>query len=182
MFNIGGGELLVIMLIALIVLGPQRLPDAARQIGKTMGDLRRISTGFQNEMKSALDVVDDPTRVAARRNVLAKEGPPAPGSVVGDRLTPAADAIAVVGTPPAPSKSARSNAAKRKAVPAKAGATKSTTAKKAAATKRTTAQKTATSRATPAKKAATGSTRAGTTAKKAASPAGTKATRRRTAT
>ena len=73
MFNVGGGELLVIMLIALIVLGPQRLPDAARQIGKAMGDLRRLSTGFQNEVRSALDTADDPNRVAARRNVLAKE-------------------------------------------------------------------------------------------------------------
>ena len=77
MFNIGGGELIVIMLIALIVLGPQRLPDAARQIGKAMADLRRLSTGFQNEVRSALDEVDDPNRVAARRNVLAKEAPPA---------------------------------------------------------------------------------------------------------
>jgi sec-independent protein translocase protein TatB len=75
MFNIGGGELLVIMLIALIVLGPQRLPDAARQIGKAMADLRRLSTGFQNEVRSALDTADDPNRVAARRNLLAKEAP-----------------------------------------------------------------------------------------------------------
>ena len=75
MFNIGGGELIVILLIALIVLGPQRLPDAARQLGKAMGDLRRLSTGFQNEMKQALETADDPTRIAARRNVLAKEEP-----------------------------------------------------------------------------------------------------------
>ena len=53
MFNIGGGEFLVIALIALIVLGPQRLPEAARQVGKAMGELRRISSGFQNELKSA---------------------------------------------------------------------------------------------------------------------------------
>lgn len=53
MFNIGGGEFLVIALIALIVLGPQRLPDAARQIGKAMGELRRLSTGFQEELKEA---------------------------------------------------------------------------------------------------------------------------------
>ena len=65
MFNIGGGELIVILLIALIVLGPQRLPDAARQLGKAMGDLRRLSTGFQNEMKQALETADDPTRIAA---------------------------------------------------------------------------------------------------------------------
>ena len=74
MFNIGGGELIVILLIALIVLGPQRLPDAARQLGKAMGDLRRLSTGFQNEMKQALETADDPTRIAARRNVLGRRG------------------------------------------------------------------------------------------------------------
>ncbi|HEX6567795.1 MAG TPA: Sec-independent protein translocase protein TatB [Acidimicrobiales bacterium] len=55
MFNVGGGELLVIMLIALIVLGPQRLPDAARTVGRVMGDLRRISSGFQQELKDAFD-------------------------------------------------------------------------------------------------------------------------------
>lgn len=55
MFNIGGGEFIVIALIALIVLGPQRLPDAARQVGKTVGELRRISSGFQRELRDALD-------------------------------------------------------------------------------------------------------------------------------
>lgn len=55
MFNVGGGELLVILLIALIVLGPQRLPDAARTVGRVMGDLRRISSGFQQELKDAFD-------------------------------------------------------------------------------------------------------------------------------
>ena len=73
MFNIGGGELIVILLIALIVLGPQRLPDAARQLGKAMGDLRRLSTGFQDEMKQALETADDPTRIAPRRNVLGRD-------------------------------------------------------------------------------------------------------------
>jgi sec-independent protein translocase protein TatB len=53
--NVGGGELIVIMLLALIVLGPQRLPEAARQIGKFMGDLRRMSSGFQRELKSAME-------------------------------------------------------------------------------------------------------------------------------
>ncbi len=58
MFNIGGGELLVIALIALIVLGPQRLPEAARQAGKMMGDLRRLSTGFQSELTGAFSEND----------------------------------------------------------------------------------------------------------------------------
>ncbi len=61
MFNVGGGELLVILLVALIVLGPQRLPDAAKQVGRVVGDLRRISSGFQQELKDALDTDDAPT-------------------------------------------------------------------------------------------------------------------------
>ena len=46
MFNVGGGELLVILLIALIVLGPERLPRGARQMGRALGELRRISSSF----------------------------------------------------------------------------------------------------------------------------------------
>lgn len=105
MFNIGGGELIVILLIALIVLGPQRLPDAARQLGKAMGDLRRLSSGFQNEMKQALETADDPKRVTARRNVLTTELPDAvatdtePEAVV-DPAAAAADSIAAVSAQP----------------------------------------------------------------------------------
>jgi sec-independent protein translocase protein TatB len=60
MFNVGAGELLVILLIALIVLGPDKLPDTARKIGNVMGELRRMSSGFQNEMRSAMDEVTRP--------------------------------------------------------------------------------------------------------------------------
>ncbi|MBI2703993.1 MAG: twin-arginine translocase subunit TatB [Actinobacteria bacterium] len=56
MFNVGSGEFLVIFLIALIVLGPDRLPDAARKVGKVVGDLRKMSSGFQQEMRQAMDV------------------------------------------------------------------------------------------------------------------------------
>src|SRR5687767_12168951 len=55
MFNVGGGELVVIFLVALIFLGPQRLPGAARQVGKFMADMRRMSNGFQSELRNALD-------------------------------------------------------------------------------------------------------------------------------
>ena len=60
MFNVGTGELLVILLIALIVLGPDKLPDAARKMGNVMGELRRMSGGFQAEMRSAMDDLTRP--------------------------------------------------------------------------------------------------------------------------
>jgi sec-independent protein translocase protein TatB len=58
MFNLGGGEILVILLLALIVLGPQRLPDAARKLGSAIGEVRRMATGFQTEIKAAFDEAD----------------------------------------------------------------------------------------------------------------------------
>lgn len=60
MFNIGGGEVLVIALVALIVLGPERLPDAARRVGSFLGELRKMSDGFQSELRSAMEVPDEP--------------------------------------------------------------------------------------------------------------------------
>lgn len=78
MFNIGGGEFLVIALIALIVLGPQRLPDAARQLGKAMGELRRLSTGFQNELKDAFAESEQPTPRAPSRAALTAVPDPDP--------------------------------------------------------------------------------------------------------
>jgi sec-independent protein translocase protein TatB len=68
MFNVGGGELLVILLLALIVLGPQKLPGAVRQAGRVMGEVRRISSGFQQELKQAIDDSDsEPPDVPTRR-------------------------------------------------------------------------------------------------------------------
>ena len=55
MFNIGSGELLVILLVALLVLGPTKLPTAVREAGKWMGELRRMSSGFQSEVRRALE-------------------------------------------------------------------------------------------------------------------------------
>lgn len=94
MFNVGGGELLVIMLIALIVLGPQRLPGAARQVGRVMGDLRRISSGFQQELKDALDEPEAPTPL--RR----KEAVPPAAAVKDAAGTDASPPDGADGTPP----------------------------------------------------------------------------------
>ena len=61
MGNLGSGELLVIFFVALIVLGPNKLPDAARQVGRAVNEIRRISGGFQREMREAMN---EPIRAA----------------------------------------------------------------------------------------------------------------------
>src|SRR4029079_4880197 len=61
MGNLGGGEVLVIMLVALLVLGPAKLPDAARQLGKAVAEFRKVSGGFQRELRAALEAEPEPT-------------------------------------------------------------------------------------------------------------------------
>jgi Tat protein translocase TatB subunit len=60
MLNVGPLELLTICVLALVVLGPDRLPQALRQVGRAVGELRRISGGFQDELRRAMDeALDD---------------------------------------------------------------------------------------------------------------------------
>ena len=77
MFNIGGAELLVILLVALLVLGPNKLPQAARQVGHFLGEFRRIADGFQAELKSAMDdpVAMDPKKKPAGTKPTSPGGP-----------------------------------------------------------------------------------------------------------
>ena len=59
MFNIGPTELLVILLIALIVFGPKRLPEVGRTVGKSLREFRKATTDIKNELNLGLDDDDD---------------------------------------------------------------------------------------------------------------------------
>ena len=52
-FGMGGGEIALIFVIALIVLGPKKLPEMALTIGKTLGELKRATGDFQREFMRA---------------------------------------------------------------------------------------------------------------------------------
>jgi Tat protein translocase TatB subunit len=60
MFNIGPGELFAIFSLALIVLGPQRLPEALRTAGRVAGEVRRTAARFQQDLLTTpADSADD---------------------------------------------------------------------------------------------------------------------------
>ncbi len=65
--NLGAAEILVILVVALIVLGPKRLPEAGRQVGKALAEMRRWSRGIQTEIKDAFDVVEEPPMVSTEQ-------------------------------------------------------------------------------------------------------------------
>ncbi|MEY3619564.1 MAG: putative Sec-independent protein translocase protein TatB [Actinomycetota bacterium] len=50
-----GSEIVVIVLLALIVLGPEKLPEAIRRFGRVYGELKRMSNGFQSEFRNAFE-------------------------------------------------------------------------------------------------------------------------------
>lgn len=58
MFGLGTSEILVILLVALLVLGPQKLPGIARTLGKTLGEFRRVSTEFQRTLNAEVEMVE----------------------------------------------------------------------------------------------------------------------------
>lgn len=86
MFNVGGMELLVIALVALVVLGPDKLPGAIRQFGQVLGEVRRISQGFQTDLKGAL--------AEAERDAEAARGADAAGPSPENHDPGAAQAVA----------------------------------------------------------------------------------------
>lgn len=55
MFGIGMPELLVILVVALIVLGPKRLPEIARSLGRGMAEFRRASNEFSRTLSASLE-------------------------------------------------------------------------------------------------------------------------------
>jgi sec-independent protein translocase protein TatB len=57
--NFTGSEFLILLVVALIVLGPDKLPEAARKMGSFLREARQMSHGFRQEL---MDAIDEPSR------------------------------------------------------------------------------------------------------------------------
>jgi len=75
-FNIGPTELIVIMVIALLVVGPKRLPEVGKTIGKSLREFRKAQDDLKDSFNFDLDD-SKPTPPAARR-AATSEIQPAP--------------------------------------------------------------------------------------------------------
>ncbi|NBR76998.1 MAG: twin-arginine translocase subunit TatB [Actinobacteria bacterium] len=55
MFNLSGSELLIIAMLGLVVLGPEKLPGAMKRVGKIYREIRNITDNVQREVQKAMD-------------------------------------------------------------------------------------------------------------------------------
>ena len=60
MFGIGMQELLIIAVIALLVVGPRKLPDLAKSLGKGFSEFRRAAAGVTEDIKQAVKEDEKP--------------------------------------------------------------------------------------------------------------------------
>lgn len=72
MFGIGMPELILILAVALIVLGPKRLPEIARALGKGISEFRRTTEDLKEEFRQVEEELEESSRI------LPPEEPPAP--------------------------------------------------------------------------------------------------------
>ncbi len=59
--SLGPAEILVVLVIALLVFGPKKLPEVGRQVGGALRELRKVQDTVQNEIRTVFDDVVAPT-------------------------------------------------------------------------------------------------------------------------
>lgn len=113
MFGIGTEELLLILVIALVVVGPERMPKLARDLGRMVGEFRKTSDELRNEFLNADSIIDVAARSASapapeptsEAVAPAKDGSvpgePAPATAIDAGVPLTADALLAPGAPEA---------------------------------------------------------------------------------
>jgi sec-independent protein translocase protein TatA len=76
--SLGPAEILVVLVVALVLFGPKKLPEVSRQVGGALRELRKIQDTVQSEMRSVIDEHVGPVHhMASNEPPLAEPLPPA---------------------------------------------------------------------------------------------------------
>ena len=91
MFGIGIPELLVILAVALIVLGPKRIPEAARSLGRGLAEFRRATAGIADEFQNAQNALEEEYR---KERSAARQAAKSPADAATANATPPTGSVA----------------------------------------------------------------------------------------
>jgi sec-independent protein translocase protein TatA len=87
--SIGAPEIFVIIVLALIIFGPRRLPEIGRTVGKSMREFRRAASELRSEIQQDLD--EEPPIVRRPRTPPAPQKTPGDDGTSGSTSEPAGD-------------------------------------------------------------------------------------------
>lgn len=73
MFNIGFQELIIIAIIALLIVGPKKLPDLAKSLGKGFSELRRAADDITDDVKNTFKEDEKPDDDGLKNSLLFKK-------------------------------------------------------------------------------------------------------------
>ncbi|MFN2520235.1 MAG: twin-arginine translocase TatA/TatE family subunit [Candidatus Limnocylindria bacterium] len=93
MFGIGTGELLLLLLVALVVLGPERMPKLARDVGRALADFRRTSDELREEFLNADKLAERMTQATVPGAAALPEVTPADPAAHGAAATTSDPAV-----------------------------------------------------------------------------------------
>ena len=126
MLGVGTYEFLVILVVAVLVLGPEHLPKVLRTMQKIMGTVRQVTTEFQRTMNLEETLSGTRYDKTAKKTVKKKKKPAVPPAAPAPNTSPDSAASASPTEAPAPAQAAPAQASSVSAAPpAHAGQTSS---------------------------------------------------------
>jgi sec-independent protein translocase protein TatA len=102
--SLGPAEILVVLVIALLVFGPNKMPDIAKQVGKGFREFRRVQQHLKSELRDVVSEFDSPSSTPDVQQqavpMLPPKDDPAPDApAAAAPAAPAADAAAPLPSP-----------------------------------------------------------------------------------
>ncbi|TCS43756.1 Sec-independent protein translocase protein TatB [Reinekea marinisedimentorum] len=89
MFDVGFTELLLLAVIGVVVIGPERLPTVARTLGKMVGEARRFAAGLQRQLEQEVKIEELNRKIM--EDTKGKEFPNDNGATAETPAVPAAE-------------------------------------------------------------------------------------------
>lgn len=95
MFGIGSTELVIILIVALVLIGPSKLPDLMKSVGKGLSEFRRMSTDVKSTLEREIEKADEAKRIEETKKELfgddAKPAEAVADAAKPDTASPATD-------------------------------------------------------------------------------------------